>query len=69
MITNDPISDQERATTIEEHLELPCAYFFHLNGRKQNEHFRFDGIFVTFPKSQIVLFNITGFEENILSLI
>ena len=33
---------------------MPLAYSFHLRRQEQNDHFRFDVIFVRFPRSQII---------------
>ena len=44
-------------TTIENLLEMPLAYYFHLSRQGQNDNFRLGALFVTFPKSQITLFN------------
>ena len=37
---------------------MPLAYYFHLDRQEQNDHFGFGGIFVAFPKLQMILFSI-----------
>ena len=55
------------------------GYYFHLSRQEHSNHFRFFGLFVTFPKLQIILFTIKsainfcpkveyfifGFTENV----
>ena len=37
---------------------MPLAYYFHLSRPEQNDYFRFGALFVTFPKSQTIMFTI-----------
>ena len=43
--------------SMEKPLEMPLASYFPLNRQGQNYHFRLGVLFVTFPKSQMILFN------------
>ena len=43
---------------IEKILELPTAFYFRLSRLEKIDHFRFGALFVTSPKSQIILFTI-----------
>ena len=45
---------------IEKPLELPLAFCLHLIRFKYNDHFRLGALFVTSPKSQIILFTIAN---------
>ena len=44
---------------------MPLAFYFPLSRRQQNVHLRFGGLFVSYPKSQIILLIILLlFAEN-----
>ena len=42
--------------SIDKELDMPLAFYFHLSGRKQNDQIRFGALFVTFPKSKVILY-------------
>ena len=45
---------------------MPFAYYFHLGRQEQNDHFKFGGLFVTSPKSIIILLtNLLSFTKSI----
>ena len=58
---------------IEKPLELPLAFCLHLIRFKYNDHFRLGALFVTSPKSQIILFTIlllyTKSPSNLLAYV
>ena len=44
--------------TIDKEMDMPLAFYMHLSRWEQNDHIRFGALFITFPKSQIILFTI-----------
>ena len=53
-----PLRGLNSVVIIEKPLELLLAFYFLLSKLEQNDHFRFDGLFVTFPKLQTILVTI-----------
>ena len=40
-------------------MDMSCAYYFNLDKREENNHSRFEALFVTFPKPQIIVNTIS----------